>query len=215
MSQEKAKTYTAGFKGPAVKLANGTDKTAAQTARDIGINESTLPTWTGKYIRPVANVKAVRTDEHLYEELKRLKKEVAQLAEARNPLLRALGVKKAAAYLCPVGTLPGDSCEARVDKATKWPIANPSDVPIYTPWGIYGLRLQVGVSRGAYSGWPQCKPTARSQVDSQLIPFVQPIFAQGRATHGTRRTRQPLQKQDLPVGRGAVRPINAHGGFNL
>ena len=43
MSQEKAKAYTAGFKGPAVKLANGTDKTAAQTARDIGINESTLP----------------------------------------------------------------------------------------------------------------------------------------------------------------------------
>ena len=122
MSQEKAKTYTAGFKGPAVKLANGTDKTAAQTARDIGINESTLPTWAGKYSRPVANVKAVRTDEHLYEELKRLKKEVAQLAEARNPLLRALGVKKAAAYLCPVGTLPGGSCEARVDKAIKRPI---------------------------------------------------------------------------------------------
>ena len=39
MSQEKAKTYTAEFKGPAVKLANGTDKTAAQTARDIAIKK--------------------------------------------------------------------------------------------------------------------------------------------------------------------------------
>jgi len=120
MSQEKAKTYTVGFKGSAVKLANGTDKTAAQTARDIGINESTLPTWTGKYIRPVANVKAVRTDEHLYEELKRLKKEVAQLAEARNPLLRALGVKKAAAYLCPVGTLPRNNCEVSKGHKYAW-----------------------------------------------------------------------------------------------
>lgn len=113
MNQEKPKVYTAEFRESAVKLANDSDKPIAQTARDIGVNENTLHTWTSKYSRPVENAKAVRTDDHLYEELKRLKKEVAQLAGERNLL------KKAAAYLCPVGALPRNNCEVRVDKATR------------------------------------------------------------------------------------------------
>jgi transposase len=92
MNQEKPKIYTAEFRESAVKLANETDKSIAQTARDLGINESTLHTWIGKYSQPVAHAKVIRTDEHLYDELKRLKKEVAQLTEERNLL------KKAAAY---------------------------------------------------------------------------------------------------------------------
>jgi transposase len=92
MGQEKPKVYTAEFKESAVKLANESSKPIAQTARDIGVNENTLPTWISKYSRAVDNTKAMRTDDHLYEELKRLKKEVAQLTEERNLL------KKAAAY---------------------------------------------------------------------------------------------------------------------
>lgn len=68
MSQEKPKVYSAEFRESAVKLANESDKPIAQTA------------------------KAVRTDDHLYEELKRLKKETARLIEERDLL------KKAAAY---------------------------------------------------------------------------------------------------------------------
>jgi hypothetical protein len=63
---------------------------------DIGVNENTLHTWASKYSRAVDNTKAMRTDDHLYEELKRLKKEVAQLTEERNLLL---------VPLCPVGTV--------------------------------------------------------------------------------------------------------------
>jgi transposase len=106
MGQEKPKVYTAEFKGSAVKLANESSQPIAQTARDIGVNENTLHTWSSKYSRAVDNTKATRTDDHSYEALKRLKKEVALLTEERNLLLRALGVKKAAAYLCPVGALP-------------------------------------------------------------------------------------------------------------
>ncbi|WP_152564964.1 transposase [Methylobacter sp. BBA5.1] len=64
----------------------------AQTAKDLGINVNTLHTWISKYSRPKTSDKAVRTDEHLYDELKRLKKEVARLTEERDLL------KKAAAY---------------------------------------------------------------------------------------------------------------------
>jgi len=92
MNQEKPKVYTAEFRESAVKLAIESDKSVAQTARDIGVNENTLHTWISKYSRPVDNLKAKRTDEHLYEELKRLKKEVCRLTEERDLL------KKAAAY---------------------------------------------------------------------------------------------------------------------
>lgn len=92
MNAAKPKVYTAEFRESAVKLANETDKSVAQTARELGINENTLHTWINKYSRPIKNAKSVRTDEHLYEELKRLKKEVARLTEERDLL------KKAAAY---------------------------------------------------------------------------------------------------------------------
>ena len=92
MTQQKPKVYTAEFRESSVKLAIESDKPVAQTAREIGVNENTLHTWISQYSWPVDNIKAVRTDEHLYEELKRLKKEVARLTEERDLL------KKAAAY---------------------------------------------------------------------------------------------------------------------
>jgi len=92
MNREKPKTYTAEFRESAVKLANESDKPIAQVAKDLGINVNTLHTWITKYSRPKESDKTVRTDEHLYEELKRLKKENARLTEERDLL------KKAAAY---------------------------------------------------------------------------------------------------------------------
>jgi transposase len=90
MSQEKANTYTAEFRASAVKLANESDKPIAQTARDLGVNENTLHTWIKKYSRPMAQDKTMRTDDHLYEELKRLKKENARLIEERDLLKNRL-----------------------------------------------------------------------------------------------------------------------------
>ena len=93
MSREKPKTYPAEFRESSVKLANESDQSIAETAKKLGINVNTLHTWIAKYSRPVtATDKTVRTDDHLYEELKRLKKEVARLTEERDLL------KKAAAY---------------------------------------------------------------------------------------------------------------------
>ena len=63
------KSYPPAFMERAVKLAVESEQPIAQTARDLGVN-----------------------DEHLYEELKRLRKENARLKEERAIL------KKAAAY---------------------------------------------------------------------------------------------------------------------
>ena len=92
MNPDKPKTYTAEFRASAVKLANESDQAIAQTAKDLGVNVNTLHTWIGKQSRPQSINKTVRTDEHLYDELKRLKKEVTRLTEERDLL------KKAAAY---------------------------------------------------------------------------------------------------------------------
>ena len=91
MTTQAKQKYTVEFKENAVKRANESSN-VAETARELGIKENTLYNWVYKYSRPAEANKAVRTDEHLYDELKRLKKENARLTEERDLL------KKAAAY---------------------------------------------------------------------------------------------------------------------
>lgn len=92
MSEKKTKSYTAEFKENAVKLAVESDQPATETARELGVNINTLHTWIAKYHRPKASSKPQKNDEHIYDELKRLRKEVAKLKEERAIL------KKAAAF---------------------------------------------------------------------------------------------------------------------
>ena len=93
MSKPKPNIYTAEFRESAVKLAIESDKPVAQVAIDLGVNVNTLHTWISKYSHAKSSpTKPERTDEHLYDELKRLRKEVARLTEERDLL------KKAAAY---------------------------------------------------------------------------------------------------------------------
>jgi transposase len=83
MSQPATKKYSAAFKEHAVKLAVESDQPIAQTARDLGVNANTLHPWIGKYHRVERQDKQVQ-DAHLYEELKRLRKENARLKEERE-----------------------------------------------------------------------------------------------------------------------------------
>ena len=87
----KIKTYPSEFKESAVKLAVESDQAIAQTARELGINENTLHTWIHKYSLPKKST-TLTGDEHIYDELKRLKKELAKVTQERDLL------KKATAY---------------------------------------------------------------------------------------------------------------------
>lgn len=89
-TKKKQNSNTSEFKESAVKLAIDSDQPIAQTARDLGINENTLHTWINKYSK--RSVSAERTDEHIYDENKRLKKELARVTQERDLL------KKATAY---------------------------------------------------------------------------------------------------------------------
>ena len=97
MSKSKLKTYTSEFRESSVKLALESDQPLAQTARELGINANTLHTWISKYSKP-SQPKTPRTDEHLYEELKSLKKENARLKEERDIIKIPQGHDEAALY---------------------------------------------------------------------------------------------------------------------
>jgi transposase len=90
MTKTKPMVYAAEFKESAVKLAIESKQPIAQTAKELGITKTTLYTWVDKYSKPKEIT--MRTDEHLYDELKRLKKDLVRVTQERDLL------KKAAAY---------------------------------------------------------------------------------------------------------------------
>lgn len=90
MDTQPVKSYDAEFKQKAVKLAVESNS-QAQVARNLGISKNTLYGWIRQYgggSKPTNELH----EEHLYEELKRLRQENKRLKEERDIL------KKAAAY---------------------------------------------------------------------------------------------------------------------
>ena len=85
-------SYSSQFKQDAVKLAVESDQSVAQTARDLGVNANSLYTWIKKYHHQESSTNKGSGETHPYDELKRLRRENAQLKEERDIL------KKAAAY---------------------------------------------------------------------------------------------------------------------
>ncbi|MBT9096351.1 IS3 family transposase [Methylovulum psychrotolerans] len=181
MSQEKAKTYSAEFRESAVKLANESDKPIAQTARDLGVNENTLHTWINKYSRPLAQDKTVRTDDHLYEELKRLKKENARLIEERG------FIKKGGSVLCQGATVK-----------YAWIKQHTTEFPVDS------MCRFMQVSRSAYYAWLQRPQTATEKEDSELATIIHSLFKKSRATYGTRRIKKALFDQQRTVSRRRI-----------
>jgi len=78
MTSQAKEKYTAEFKENAVKRANESDN-VAETARELGVKPNTLYNWVYQFSQRTKPDKAERSDEHLYDELKRLKKDVVRL----------------------------------------------------------------------------------------------------------------------------------------
>ena len=92
---DKRTKYDREFREGAVRIVEETKKPIAQVARDLGVNEGTLGNW-------VQRARAEREgrgelSEADYEELKRLRAEVAELRMERDVLKRSvvLWVKEA------------------------------------------------------------------------------------------------------------------------
>jgi transposase len=116
MSQPTTRKYPAELKARAVKLAVAADQPIAQTAGDLGVNEHTRHTWSGKYHRAARPEKAVN-DEHRDEALQRLRKDNARLQEERDIVKNLL---RRAASLVSGETLVGGGIVALGEE---WPSA--------------------------------------------------------------------------------------------
>ncbi len=86
---KKAKSYTAEYKESAVKLAVESKRPVAQTARELGVSKDTLYGWVRQYHGKPQSEQETVNSEHLYEELKRLRREVSSLKEERDILVKA------------------------------------------------------------------------------------------------------------------------------
>ncbi len=93
MSNKLRNNYPLEFKISAVKLAIESDQPIAATARDLGINHNTLHNWIARYSDSNKNNQNnMAGNVNSFEEIKRLKKELAMVKQERDLL------KKAAAY---------------------------------------------------------------------------------------------------------------------
>ena len=92
---EKRKKYDREFRDGAVRIVEETGKPIAQVARDLGVNEGTLGNWVTRARKAHEGRGELSTDD--YEELKRLRAEVAELRMERDVLKRSvvLWVKEA------------------------------------------------------------------------------------------------------------------------
>jgi transposase len=100
MARKKTKAYPESFRKEAVKMADLADRTAADVARELGIHVGQIYNWRAQFNK-LAKGQFTVADGTNYSvaekaEIRKLKKEVAQLKEERDFL------KKATAYFAKV-----------------------------------------------------------------------------------------------------------------
>jgi transposase-like protein len=193
MRREKPNTYTAEFKQSAVRLANASSQPVTQVAKELGINVNTLHTWIGKYSKAKATDKPERTDDHLYDELKRLRKEVTRLTEERDLLIPTRGTRKSRGVFMPFRVL----CE-RTTVRYAW-------IQQYTAdFCVNRLCRLMAVSRSTYYAWLNRSPTMTEKNDHILTEIIVNAFKKSRATYGTRRLKKVLGRQNQIVSRRRI-----------
>ena len=91
MNKQVKRSYTAEFRESAVNLVISSDKSTASIAKELGIKTTTLYSWVNK-ARDTDSKQSGSNNAQMFDELKRLKKELAEVKEQRDIL------KKATAY---------------------------------------------------------------------------------------------------------------------
>ena len=96
MARKKTKAYSEAFRKQAVKLADQPDRTATDVAKELGIHPGQIYNWRTQFNKlskgQFTVVDGTNYSKAEITEIRKLKKEIAQLKEERDFL------KKATAY---------------------------------------------------------------------------------------------------------------------
>ena len=93
MSQGKRRKYDREFKVEAVKLVTEGGRTVAEAARNLGIHENLLYKWREKYTEDMAHAFPGKGRlKPAEEELRRMKRELADVTQERDILKKALAI---------------------------------------------------------------------------------------------------------------------------
>jgi transposase len=98
MSKRSYRTYTAEFKLEALELLKGSEKSAGQIERELGITPGLLVKWLAKYQAEAKRGSGSEIDLELTDleaakrEITRLKRTVMELEEEREILKKAVSI---------------------------------------------------------------------------------------------------------------------------
>lgn len=98
MGKRNYRTYTQEFKREALELLKSGEKSAGQIERDLGITPGLLVKWNAKYQAVERRGEGGEIDlelsdlEDAQREIKRLKRELAEVEEERDILKKAVGI---------------------------------------------------------------------------------------------------------------------------
>ena len=93
MGEKKRRTYDEAFREDAVRLVMESGKSARQVARELGIGGGTLSQWKREYLaklNPLPGHEMAPTE--MFEEIRRLHKEVDYLRRQREILKKAMSI---------------------------------------------------------------------------------------------------------------------------
>ncbi len=181
---ETRKKYDREFREGAVRIVEETSKPIAQVARDLGVNEGTLGNWVQRARAAREGHGELSKDD--YEELKRLRAEVAELRMERDVLKRSvvLWVKERRSERGPLHRRPADQLPGATHGRLR------------PPRGIAGVVLQVDQARH------------RSRRRERLVHRHRPAPRQrGPGRQGRVQGRQGAARLPAPARRPARRRL--------
>ncbi|MGW4049178.1 IS3 family transposase [Streptomyces sp. NPDC004721] len=178
----------------AVREVRTTGRPVAHVARDLGIHKEALRGWVRQ-----AEADAGDRDDRLTtaerEELKQLRKEVAELKRA-NEILKAASV-----FFCPGDRPSPDEAEQVIDHLRQKGL------------GVDPVCRVLELSPSTYFARKKRPKSARRLRDEQLIPLIERVHAESGGTYGARRITRALRRKGVQVARCTVERLMAELGL--
>ncbi|MCX4419189.1 IS3 family transposase [Streptomyces mirabilis] len=178
----------------AVREVRATGRPIAHVAKDLGIHKEALRGWVRQ-----AEADHGERDDRLttaeHDELKQLRKEVAELRRA-NEILKAASV-----FFCPGDRPSPDEAEQVIDHLR----AN--------GLGVDPVCRVLELSPSTYFARKKRPKSARRLRDEQLMSVIEQVHAESGGTYGARRITRALRRKGVEVARCTVERLMAERGL--